>query len=239
MKKQMIFFAAALLTAGALLTSCSNEDMTIENPTEQTAKGDMTFTATLAPKDGTATTRSVSESGVTTWVENEKIAVYYQKTDDSYGTASVEATATSGIYGAGIGGSSGSTWGDITIGGSANVTARGGDLAAGIGSGSRYGETAQGTYGTISISTSGTVTATGGTGAAGIGTGIDGTCGNITITSGVNTVDATRDTSDANTRDIGRGEGGTVGTVDIDGNVQTSGGKGYVVVDAYGYNKQP
>ena len=85
MKKQTIFFAVALLTAGALLTSCSSDDVTTENPTEQTAKGTMTFTATLAPKD--APTRSVDADGVTTWVENEKIGVYYQKTDDSYGTA--------------------------------------------------------------------------------------------------------------------------------------------------------
>ena len=77
--------AVALLTAGMMTTACSNDDVAIENPTEQTSKGDMLFTATIAPKDGT--TRSVSEGGVTTWVENEQIAVYYQMTDDSYGTA--------------------------------------------------------------------------------------------------------------------------------------------------------
>lgn len=88
MKKQTTFFAAALLTAGSLLTACSNDDMAVENPMEQTAKtGEITFTATIAPKDGTATTRSVDADGVTTWVENEQIAVYYQKTDDSYGTS--------------------------------------------------------------------------------------------------------------------------------------------------------
>ena len=56
MKKQTIFFTAALLTAGTLLTSCSNDDMTIEKPMEQTAQGVLNFTTTIAPKGGTATT---------------------------------------------------------------------------------------------------------------------------------------------------------------------------------------
>lgn len=85
MKKQFMMIAVALMTAGVLTTSCSNDDADIENPTEQTAKGNMLFTATIAPKDGN--TRSVNADGVTTWVENEQITVYYQKTDDSYGTA--------------------------------------------------------------------------------------------------------------------------------------------------------
>ena len=85
MKKQFMMIAVALMTAGVLTTSCSNDDAAIESPTEQTAKGNMLFTATIAPKDGT--TRSVNADGVTTWVENEQITVYYQKTDDSYGTA--------------------------------------------------------------------------------------------------------------------------------------------------------
>lgn len=83
--------AVALLTAGMMTTACSNDDVAIENPTEQISKGDMLFTATIAPKDGT--TRSVSEGGVTTWVENEQIAVYYQKTDDSYATATANVDA--------------------------------------------------------------------------------------------------------------------------------------------------
>lgn len=83
--------AVALLTAGMMTTACSNDDVAIENPTEQTSKGDMLFTATIAPKDGT--TRSVSEGGVTTWVVNEQIAVYYQKTDDSYATATANVDA--------------------------------------------------------------------------------------------------------------------------------------------------
>ena len=61
------------MTAGVLTTGCSNDDAAIESPTEQTAKGNMLFTATIAPKDGN--TRSVNADGVTTWVENEQITV--------------------------------------------------------------------------------------------------------------------------------------------------------------------
>ena len=94
MKKQFMMIAVALMTAGVLTTSCSNDDAAIEKPTEQTAKGNMLFTATIAPKDGT--TRSVNADGVTTWVENEQIAVYYQKTDDSYATATANVDAVNG-----------------------------------------------------------------------------------------------------------------------------------------------
>lgn len=94
MKKQFMMIAVALLTAGVLTTACTNDDAAIENPTEQTVKGEMLFTATIASKG--AQTRSVNESGVTTWVVNEQIAVYYQKTDDSYATATANVDAVNG-----------------------------------------------------------------------------------------------------------------------------------------------
>ena len=82
---------------------------------------------------------------------------------------------------AGIG-SSYTGCGDITITGSANVTATGGDGGAGIGSGM------DGYCGDITISTTGTVTAQGGESGAGIGSGYarEGTsqCGNILISKG-------------------------------------------------------
>ena len=93
MKKHSIFFAVVLLTASTLQTSCSNDDMTIENPTEQAAQSVMTFTATLAPKDGTATTRSVDADGVTAWQIDEQIAVYYEKANDTYGTVTANVDA--------------------------------------------------------------------------------------------------------------------------------------------------
>ena len=85
MKKQLMTIAVALLTAGVLTTGCSKDDAAIETQKEQTAKGNMLFTATVEAKGGT--TRSVNESGVTTWVVNEQIAVYYEKDGGTYDTA--------------------------------------------------------------------------------------------------------------------------------------------------------
>ncbi len=116
--KKTLILALTLLTAGALATSCSNEDNISDGPQQQPANGTITLTATLAPKGGASRdqsgtrsgsgeaqpalgeakgdsggqTRSVDESGATAWVSGEKLAVYYQKTDDTYATA----TATVG-----------------------------------------------------------------------------------------------------------------------------------------------
>lgn len=116
--KKTLILALTLLTAGALATSCSNEDNISDGPQQQPANGTITLTATLAPKGGASRdqsgtrsgsgeaqpalgeakgdsggqTRSVNESGATAWVSGEKVAVYYQKDDDTYATA----TATVG-----------------------------------------------------------------------------------------------------------------------------------------------
>ena len=92
--KKTLILALTLLTAGAMATSCSNEDNISDGPqAQQPANGTITLTATLAPKgDSGGQTRSVDESGATAWVSGEKVAVYYQKTDDTYATA----TATVG-----------------------------------------------------------------------------------------------------------------------------------------------
>lgn len=98
------------------------------------------------------------------------------------------------------------------------VTAIGGENAAGIGSGYARGTRSPiSSCGDINI-TGGTVVATGGSNSAGIGTGntydIGGksNCGNITITTGVTSVTATKGTSARDS--IGRGKGkGTCGTV--------------------------
>ena len=97
--KKTLILALTLLTAGALATSCSNEDNISDGPQQQPANGTITLTATLAPKgggeakgDSGGQTRSVDESGATAWVSGEKVAVYYQKDDDTYATA----TATVG-----------------------------------------------------------------------------------------------------------------------------------------------
>ena len=98
------------------------------------------------------------------------------------------------------------------------VTAIGGENAAGIGSGYARGTRSPiSSCGDINI-TGGTVVATGGSNGAGIGTGntydVGGksNCGNITITTGVTSVTATKGTSARDS--IGRGKGkGTCGTV--------------------------
>ena len=91
MKKHTILLAVALLTAGTLATGCSSDDAAVGNPIQQTAAtGEMAFSATIAPKSNS--TRSVDADGVTTWVVDEKIAVYYEKEGGGYD----KATATVG-----------------------------------------------------------------------------------------------------------------------------------------------
>ena len=123
-------------------------------------------------------------------------------------------TATGANYNAGIGGGvdfvdEGTVirCGKITITGG-TVTATGGEYAAGIGSGEH------GSCGAITIS-GGTVTATAVKWAAGIGGGNEnGASGDITITSGVTKVTATKGSDCLNS--IGSGDGGAVITVIIE-----------------------
>ena len=100
-------------------------------------------------------------------------------------TISGGTVTVTGSNGAGIGASN-AECGDITISGGTD-TATGGTMAAGIGGGSSD----NGWCGNITIS-GGTVTATGGFMSAGIGTGSENGCGDITITSGVTHVTATK-----------------------------------------------
>jgi hypothetical protein len=124
-------------------------------------------------------------------------------------SGTANVTAKSGS-GAGIGsGTSGIVSGTISISGSANVTAKSGS-GAGIGSG--Y----EGSCNAINI-TGGTVTAKGGTAnaAAGIGSGYYGSCGAIVIGSGITKVVATK--GGINSAHIGASANGSCGTVTIDG----------------------
>ena len=88
-----------LLAMGALLTTaCDNEDNAATDSAVPTVDGQpIQFTATLAPKsgDGGAQTRAITTGEETgsgkeilkvAWKEGEEIAVYYQKTDDTYAT---------------------------------------------------------------------------------------------------------------------------------------------------------
>lgn len=93
---------------------------------------------------------------------------------------------------AGIGGGDATNCGDIVITGG-NITATGGFNCAGIGGGyyNTGGSGLHVTCGNITIS-GGTIVATGGESAAGIGGGYNSPCGDITITTGVTSVTATR-----------------------------------------------
>ncbi len=134
-------------------------------------------------------------------------------------------TVTGGYGAAGIGVGEGYeeenvSCGTITISGG-NVTATGGYGAAGIGGGYAYQYGV--TCGAITIS-GGTVTAAGGDNAAGIGSGESNsgntnTCGDITVTTDVTSVTATKGENATNS--IGAGNSGTCGTVTIGGDATT------------------
>jgi len=127
-------------------------------------------------------------------------------------------TATGGSWAAGIGGGYGynAICGDISISGG-TITAIGGQGGAGIGCGKgNEGDESMTACGDISIS-GGTITATGGANAAGIGSGSYASCGNITITTGVTSVTATKGDEFA-PNSVGLGVyAGTCGTVTIGG----------------------
>lgn len=94
--KKFSIFTAILLSLGMFVFSCSKvQEAAIQTPEiieeiiDNVQPVEMTFVATVAAKP---VTKSVDASGTTAWVAGEEIAVYYQKTDLSYATA----TATVG-----------------------------------------------------------------------------------------------------------------------------------------------
>lgn len=134
-------------------------------------------------------------------------------------------TVTGGYGAAGIGVGEGYKGGNVSCGtitiSGGNVTATGGYGAAGIGGGYAYDYGV--TCGAITIS-GGTVTAAGGDNAAGIGSGESysgktNTCGDITVTTDVTSVTATKGKNATNS--IGAGNSGTCGTVTIGGDATT------------------
>lgn len=105
---RMLTAAMAVLSAMAGLTSCANEDTALDNTTARTAEGrTVQFTATLAPKgeaqpvlaegegDNGGQTRAITVNDKNTanetlnvaWQKDEKIAVYYKKTNGEHATA--------------------------------------------------------------------------------------------------------------------------------------------------------
>ena len=129
-----------------------------------------------------------------------------------------ELTATGGNNAAGIGGGADGAGGTVTISGG-TVTATGGDGSAGIGGG--Y----SGAGGTVTIE-GGTVTATGGYGGAGIGGGGYGDGGTVTISGGTVTIEGGTVTATGGYGGAGIGGGyvGEGGTVTISGGTVTATG---------------
>ena len=178
--------------------------------------------ATIILKDGSANTVKgfkVNYPGIS--VPAGKTLTIQGETAPGTGSLNASSNAASSdvISGAGIGGHSSTSCGNIEIQGG-NITATcTGKWGAGIGGGGYNSSVACG-YITIS---GGTVTANGGGFAAGIGSGIDGSCGAITITTGVTSVTANRGASSSYDC-IGRGNApGTCSNVTIGGVVYWNG----------------
>ncbi len=92
--KTTMTYLATLLMLGVLTVACNkieNAYLTPEDAAQETSPVEMTFTAKMAAKD--VGTKAVDVDGVTTWVVDERIAVYYQKSDGSYGTATANVDA--------------------------------------------------------------------------------------------------------------------------------------------------
>lgn len=88
---------AAIAMTAATLTACSSDELaTKESPVQK--NNVVTLTATLSPKGGDATTRSLSDPGdgtlTSTWAVNEEIEVLYEKSTDPADSPSGSAKAT-------------------------------------------------------------------------------------------------------------------------------------------------
>lgn len=85
--KRHLLHIATFLVLGITGVSCGKTE--IENTkneiNQEVDQVEMNFSATVCPKN--TITKSVGADGVTAWAVNEKIAVYYQKTDDTYAKA--------------------------------------------------------------------------------------------------------------------------------------------------------
>ena len=80
MKKTFsIFSMAALFFVGAIVTGCSNEDVSKPSTPQPTPSKSITLTTTVS-RDGEGDTRAVTEGGVKTFAVGEQIAVIYTNT---------------------------------------------------------------------------------------------------------------------------------------------------------------
>ena len=86
MKKTLTHIATFLVSVIMVISCGKTEIENAKNETNQEINQvEMTFSATVCPKN--AITKSVGADGITAWAVNEKIAVYYRKTDDTYAKA--------------------------------------------------------------------------------------------------------------------------------------------------------
>lgn len=81
--------AACLLLAGALMAACSTQE--IDNSLEENVSGQVLFTSAVSSVN--PATKVVDSDGKAYWAVNEKILVYYQKSDNSYATATANVDA--------------------------------------------------------------------------------------------------------------------------------------------------
>jgi hypothetical protein len=89
--RNYLYMAALLLATTFMACSSESDDTTTDSVTPQpeqpvTSGKEVILTGTLTSK-GSEVTRSVSADGTTAWKKGEKIAIYYQKTNGTYATA--------------------------------------------------------------------------------------------------------------------------------------------------------
>ena len=95
MKKTMRFLSmTALALVGAMMTGCSSDDNFIDEPQQPENKSKVVTLTTTVSLDGGATTRTLSETGVKTFADGDKMAVIYKNNSDE--TVKAEGTLTSG-----------------------------------------------------------------------------------------------------------------------------------------------
>ena len=81
MQKIMRYLSmAALAVVGAMISSCTSDDLTTEAP-QPKDNNTVTLTTTIS-LDGGAQTRALTSAGVKTFAKGDKIAVIYKNTDD-------------------------------------------------------------------------------------------------------------------------------------------------------------
>jgi len=97
MKKSVRYLSmTALALMGAVITGCSSDENSIEEPKQPENDKVVTLTATVS-MDGSATTRALTEDGVKTFAEGDRIAVIYTDKGGNTRMAASSSLQTSDI----------------------------------------------------------------------------------------------------------------------------------------------